>query len=382
MDEAHWGKNLPFATRIERVRGLPNPAECQRATDLYLKTQWLLERRGGVVFSTGTPIANTIAESWTMARYLMRSRVEELGLHHFDAWAKLFADTVIALEQTVTGAYRPTARFARFRNVPEWLQVFQLVADIRMGSELPEVERLKPQVVGGETSGKRIYRTAAATPDLLEFMEELAKRVEKLGPPVKGGDNMLKIASDARKAALDMRLVASGASEHARSKLNLAADEIAAVYHDTTLDRGAQLVFLDLGTPKAHDAAADQGGDLVVIDTDTPEGQALLTDVYADLKRKLVGRGVTSDEIRFVHDARTRETRHRLFQAANDGSAASRFCTFAPVPSFLFSGGGPLNYACDFWRNAIHFRPKCLPDPDSSGEPWTSITAGRTCVAK
>ena len=204
MDEVHWGKNLPFATRLDRVKGLPNPAECQRATDLFLKTQWLLERGGGIVFATGTPIANTIAESWTMARYLMREKLEELGLHHFDAWAKLFADTVVTLEQTVTGAYRPTARFSRFKNVPEWLQLFQLRADIRMGAELPELERLKPRLVGGDTPGKRIYRTATATPELLQFMERLAERVEHLGPPVKGADNMLKIASDARKAALDM----------------------------------------------------------------------------------------------------------------------------------------------------------------------------------
>src|SRR5260370_33531133 len=94
VDELHWGKNLPFATSLERVKGLPNPAECQRATDLFLKTQWLLERGGGIVFATGTPIANTIAESWTMARYLMLPTLQELGLHHFDAWAKLFADTV------------------------------------------------------------------------------------------------------------------------------------------------------------------------------------------------------------------------------------------------------------------------------------------------
>ncbi len=80
VDEAHWGKNLPFATRLDRVKGLPNPGECQRATDLFLKTQWLLERGGGIVFATGTPIANTIAESWTMARYLMREKLEELGL--------------------------------------------------------------------------------------------------------------------------------------------------------------------------------------------------------------------------------------------------------------------------------------------------------------
>src|SRR5207245_5183541 len=113
-----------------------------------------------------------------MERYLMRGRLEELGLHHFDAWAKLFADTVFTLEQTVTGAYRPTARFSCFKNVPEWLQLFQLAADIRMGSELPELERLKPRLVGGEAPGKRIYRTADATPELLAFLEPLAERVQ------------------------------------------------------------------------------------------------------------------------------------------------------------------------------------------------------------
>ncbi len=122
-----------------------------------------------------------------------------------------------------------------------------------MGSEVPELDRLKPRLIGGEVLGKRIYRTATATPELLTFMEQLAKRVEGLGPPTKGADNMLKIASDARKAALDMRLVAPGAPEHPRSKLNLAADEIAAVYQETERDLGIQLVFLDLGTPKAVD---------------------------------------------------------------------------------------------------------------------------------
>jgi hypothetical protein len=319
VDEAHAFKNLPFATRLERVKGLPNPTECQRASDMFLKTQWLLEQGRGIVFSTGTPIANTIAESWTMARYLMRETLEELGLHHFDAWAKLFADTVVTLEQTVTGAYRPTARFARFKNVPEWLQLFQLTADIRMGSEVPELERLKPRLVGGEAPGKRIYRAAPATPDLLAFMEQLADRVEHLGPPRKGADNMLKIASDARKAALDMRIVKPGAVEHAHSKLNIAADEIAAVYQQTASDRGVQLVFLDLGTPKAIDVTPAREDEALIVDTDTPEEQTLLTDVYADLKRKLVARGIPAHEVRFVHEAKTREARFGLFQAANDG---------------------------------------------------------------
>jgi hypothetical protein len=132
---------------------------------------------------------------------------------------------------------------------------------------------------------------------------------------------MLKIASDARKAALDMRLVTPGAPEHPRSKLNLAADEIAAVHRDTETDRGIQLVFLDLGTPKAVDTVSTRDDEAVIVDNETPEEVALLTDVYADLKHKLTARGIPAHEIRFVHEAKTREARFRLFQAANDGLA-------------------------------------------------------------
>ena len=152
-------------------------------------------------------------------------------------------------------------------------------------------------------------------------MERLAERVEHLGPPVKGTDNMLKIASDAHKAALDMRLVARGAPEHPRSKLNLAADEMAAVCQDTEHDRGIQLVFLDLGTPKVVDAVSARDDEAVIVDTETPEEAALRTDVYADLKRKLTARGIPAHEICVVHEAKTREARFRLFQAANDGLA-------------------------------------------------------------
>src|SRR6266446_6143824 len=142
---------------------------------------------------------------------------------------------------------------------------------VLQGIGRPELERLKPRLVGGDTPGKRIYRTAPATRELLQFMERLAERVEHLGPPVKGSDNMLKIATDARKAALDMRLVTPGAPEHARSKLNLAADEIAAIYQDTEHDRGIQLVFLDLGTPKAVDTVSTRDDEAVIVDADTPE---------------------------------------------------------------------------------------------------------------
>jgi hypothetical protein len=128
-----------------------------------------------------------------------------------------------------------------------------------------------------------------------------------------------------------MRLVTPGAHEHPRSKLDLAGDEIAAVYQDTEHERGIQLVFLDLGTPKAVDTVSTRDDEAVIIDTETSEEVALLTDVYADLKRKLTARGIPAHEIRFVHEANTREARFRLFQAANDGLARVIFGSTAKL---------------------------------------------------
>ena len=71
-----------------------------------------------------------------------------------------------------------------FKNAREWLQLFQIVADIRMGAE-----RLKPRIVGEDAPGRRIHRTAEATPEPTAFTEQLAEPVEHLVRPVKGGDN-------------------------------------------------------------------------------------------------------------------------------------------------------------------------------------------------
>ena len=71
IDEAHKFKNLFYVTKMTRVAGLPQTAS-ERAFDLFLKVQHIQakNRGGGVVFATGTPISNTMAEMFTMQRYL------------------------------------------------------------------------------------------------------------------------------------------------------------------------------------------------------------------------------------------------------------------------------------------------------------------------
>lgn len=62
--------------------------------------------------------------------------------------------------------------------------------------------------------------------------EHLPKKAEK------GADNMLKIMSDARKAALDMRLIYPDANDNPFSKVNKAADNIMQAYDQWHQQKG------------------------------------------------------------------------------------------------------------------------------------------------
>jgi N12 class adenine-specific DNA methylase len=203
VDEAHYFKNLFYVSKMTRIAGLPQTAS-ERAFDMFLKVRHVqsVNGGGGVVFATGTPIANSMAEMFTMQRYLQPDELKKHHLHHFDSWAATFGEPVTAMELAPDGAgYRLNTRFARFINVPELMQMFRQAADVQTAAMLnlprPKLENEKPTI-----------RNAPPTPELKEFVQSLAARAERLrtsrvDPRV---DNMLKITSEGRKAALDLRL--------------------------------------------------------------------------------------------------------------------------------------------------------------------------------
>jgi len=324
VDEADYFKNLHFTTNMGRLKGLPN-TDSDRAWDMYQKVSTLQdEGNAGVVFATGTPVANTIAEMYTMMRYLQRPMLESKGLQHFDAWAKTFGETTESLEQTPTGKYRLTQRFAKFQNAPELSKLWQDVADIRVADEVPSIVKLRPRLV--DESGK-VKRTVIATPasdELKSYMVSLAKRADELGGKDPHEDNMLKIANDARLASLDMRMVDPRATANPDGKIAVASRKIAQVYKETNTDKGTQLVFLDLGTPKAKDkeetaptATEEQTAEDEV--TESVDELKVLRNVYGVLKDNLVASGIPEKEIAFIHDAKTNEQRVNLFRKINNG---------------------------------------------------------------
>jgi N12 class adenine-specific DNA methylase len=204
VDEADAYKNLAYVSKMQRIAGLPN-SDSFRAFDMFLKIRYIQQnpQTRRVVFATGTPISNTLAEMYTVLRYLAPSLLESTGTSHFDAWAANFAEAVTALELAPDGSgYRMNTRFARFINMPELLSMFRTVAGIQTADMLqlprPELE-----------TGRPLIEAAPASDTLKSYIQSLVKRAESLkkeriDPSV---DNMLKITGDGRKAALDLRLV-------------------------------------------------------------------------------------------------------------------------------------------------------------------------------
>jgi N12 class adenine-specific DNA methylase len=137
VDEADMFKNLYFTTRATRIAGIPN-SESNRAFDMLIKSRHVTDKTGGrLIFATGTPIANTVAEMYTMLRYLSHKELDARGLGQFDAWAQQFGESVTGLETSPDGAgFRVNTRFAKFSNLPELQSLFRQVADVQTADML------------------------------------------------------------------------------------------------------------------------------------------------------------------------------------------------------------------------------------------------------
>jgi hypothetical protein len=310
VDEAHMFKNLWFPTKMTRVAGLPN-SESERAFDMYLKTRHVqkVTNGRGIVFATGTPISNTMAEMFTMQRYLAPRQLAENGLAHFDAWAQQFGEIVSAMELAPEGkGYRIRNRFARFTNFAELAKLFRSFADVQTAEML---NLPTPKLKGGGPTLTAVKASKA----LEAYVETLVRRADtmrrtKVDPRV---DNMLKVTGDGRRAALDLRLV--GLSQPPGGKLDAAAERIAAIYREHAAHKGTQLVFSDLGTPKEKGKKGATAADAApVFDVDDSG-----FNVYEALRQKLVDMGIPKKEIAFIHDANTDARKLTLYNDVRAG---------------------------------------------------------------
>lgn len=296
VDEAHNYKNVSIETAISGVYGI-NRKGSSKCDSMMDKVHYVQQTHdgGGVVMATGTPITNSISDIYVFQKYLQSGELQLLDLQTFDSWVGMFAEKTTEFEIAVdTGSYRLATRFARFHNIPELTTILASIADFHSmdaGGDIPQFDGYTDVV---------IPRSSA----LKAYLEEISRRADRVHERKvkRDEDNMLKITSDGRKAALDIRLVtepAEGSYEFGapvgRCKVSECAERTAIIWHRTKAERLTQLIFCDTSTPKAG------------------------FNMYDELKQRLVDLGVDAAEIAYVHDANTERRREKLFSSIREG---------------------------------------------------------------
>lgn len=289
VDEAHNFKNVPFETKANKVLGI-NGSGSKRCQDMMDKVHMVQKKNGGkgVVLATGTPITNSITDAYIMQQYLQSGELAMLDLQSFDAWIGMFAERSTEFEIDVdTSSYRLATRFAKFHNLPELTSLLSSIADFHQVDESAGI----PMHDG--------YRDAliSKTPAFAAYLDDISQRADDVreGRVSRKDDNMLKITTDGRKAALDFRLVDPSATFTYQSKVARCAENAADIYFKNVQSKATQLIFCDTSTPKSG------------------------FNIYDELKTALINLGVPEAQIAYIHDAETEAKRTQLFMKVRNG---------------------------------------------------------------
>ena len=312
VDEAHNFKNLEYSTRMSNVAGLGKAEGVQRAFDLYTKVRYLQQLNGGrgVVFATATPVMNSMTEMYIMQKYLQPDTLKQLGIEHFDSWAKMFGEVVNALEIAPSGSgYRLKQTFSKFKNVRALQQLFRSFTDVLTdvpGLKIPKMKGRKVQIVECEQGEFQ-----------KNYMADLAKRAENVKNVDPKEDNMLKITSDGRKISYSQRMIDPSLPYEETGKIYKCCDNVYAVYQESNKTKGTQMIFCDMATPKGKSNSKTES------DANTDEFAAMDVEsaqLYDDIKSRLIQLGIPAKEIAFIHDAKNDKQKAALSEKMNNGT--------------------------------------------------------------
>lgn len=311
VDEAHSFKNLFLYTKMRNVAGL-SQTESQKSSDMFLKCRYMDEITGGkgIVFATGTPVSNSMTELYTMQRYLQYGTLQQKSMSHFDAWASTFGETTTAIELAPEGTgYRARTRFAKFFNLPELMNLFKEVADIKTADQL----NLPRPTAHYETV---VVKPSAYQQEMVQALSERAAAVHSgaVDPSV---DNMLRITSDGRKLGLDQRLMNPFLPDDPGSKVNACVRNIVRIWREGAAEKLTQLVFCDLSTPRGKAASEKEAADADTLLADETGSENF--NVYDDIRAKLIAQGIPKEQIAFIHEANTEVRKKELFAKVRSG---------------------------------------------------------------
>ncbi|NOT93919.1 helicase-related protein [Ferruginibacter sp.] len=299
VDESHKFKNLTFTTRHDRVAGLGNMEGSQKALNMLFALRTLQEKFESdlcVTFLSGTPISNSLTEMYLLFKYLRPNEMRRQQIENFDAWAAVFARKTVDFEFSVTNEIIAKERFRHFIKVPELALFYNEITDYKTARHINlDKPELYEQLVN-----------IAPTPDQQEFTKKLmafaktgdAELIGRL-PLTKEEDKgrMLIATNYAKKMAADMRLINPFIYEdHPNHKVNVCARKVSELYHLSNEQKGTQIIFSDIGTPK-------------------PDA----FNIYDALKNKLITDfSIPANHITFIHDWTDRQ-KPELFRKMNNG---------------------------------------------------------------
>lgn len=317
VDEAHEYRKLDFTTN-RQVKGI-NPMGSQRAFDLYMKAQYLEQKTPGrsLVMASGTPVTNTLAELYTVQKFMDRQSMVDKGIEDFDSWAAMFGRERTVLEPNAGGKYEPVTRFSKFVNVPELTQMFREFADVLTADNLAVMLGDKrPKVQGG---GRKIIVTPK-TQDYAAYQVELQSRVQasKNWKPSKDQPNnpdpMIRIIGDGRLAAIDMRFINPALPDDPESKLNVMIDDVIAAFKETQ-----EFTYNDKETGKAE---PNKGATMMVFSdlgfgADVAKNRGF--NARAWFEKRLRDAGIPAGQVAFMQDYKKSSAKLKLFKDVNAG---------------------------------------------------------------
>lgn len=292
VDEAHQYKNLAIATTIS-VPGV-DVAAAQKCEDLFDKCEYLREAGHGsnIVFATGTPVSNSMAELYNMQRYLAPDLLKAQGVEAFTSWANTYGSIVESVEVKPEGSgYQIKQRFAKFHNLPELMSTFHDYADLltadKLDLDVPDCEVVSVAVEATEAQKQAV--------DALVERAELVRD----GAVDPSDDNMLNITNDGRKVSLDPKLLDVSDPDiqpMEGGKVQVCAEKIHEIWQEHAEEKATQLVFCDSST--------------------TASGK---WNIQSDLKRRLVDLGIPADEIMFAAQEKDPQKKQALFEKVRKG---------------------------------------------------------------
>lgn len=301
VDEAHEYKHLGFSTAMQRgVKGV-DPSYSKKSAGVYLKTRAVMEKSNGknVVFATGTPISNTAAEIWTFMRYLMpKHTMEEYGIYYFDDFVRNFGNLTQMLEFTTSGKFRENNRFSGYVNIPELIRIWSSVSDTVLTKETNLKDKLPETVDGGQKATDIYLPQSASLRSIMKAVRAELERFDNMSGKEKKENSAIPLVmyGIAKAAAIDPRLVMAEAVDEPVSKTNRAVEE----------------------TLKSLEATKDYKG-TVAIFCDTYQNNQTGFNIYEEIKRKLVERGVPENQIVIMRSGMSVNKKAEIFDKVNAG---------------------------------------------------------------